>query len=67
MAGLLPVIAQHDEGDTTHQPTEQKGEEHGEKKEGFNAAKRAHVFHLFQQLWLIYDIRQMNNLPGLSC
>ena len=48
----LPVIAQHDEGDTTHQPTEQKGEEHGEKKEGFNAAKvifghvlNGHEFH----------------------
>ena len=48
----LPVIAQHDEGDTTHQPTEQKGEEHVETKKGFNAAKvifghvlNGHEFH----------------------
>ncbi len=48
----LPVIAQHDEGNDQPQPAEQKEEGHGEKKEGFNAAKvifghvlNGHEFH----------------------
>ena len=48
----LPVLAQQDEGDTTHQKTEHSGAGHNEKKEGFNAAEvifghvlNGHEFH----------------------